>query len=153
MRNLLFEVFPKSIKIKWLNNYSFFVFEASEEATITKTKSLIKRFKNSVPCLFVWFLLIACNTIYYATVWPSLVTVIGMYHDGYLSFGIVLAIKIYLLIAITVNLFLSTFSDPGQLPRSTSMCDELVPSTQAEKSLIVVNVYNQSVELKWCSVC
>ena len=122
------------------------------ETTKNRTKSIIKRFKNSVPCLFVWFLLVTCDVIYYAIVWPSLVSVIGLYNQGYLSFGILLAIKIYLLLSITMNLCLSTFSDPGFLPQQQGSSELSNSVVARDKGFIVINVFNQKVQLKWCSV-
>lgn len=134
------------------------------------TKTVIKRLQNSTPCIFVWFVLISCNAVYYSIVWPKLVYLADVTTRSHsssttVSMAILLAVHVYLLLAILVNLVLSTFSDPGFLPQSKSTC-ELAASTlkppssptykqtsiSVEPSFVVVNVFSQTVELKWCSV-
>lgn len=106
-----------------------------------------------MPCLFVWFLLISLNVVYYATVWPKLVQLARLYDSAYLSFGFILAVKICLLVAILVNFSISTWRDPGRMPQSKSNSEQIWEVHKEQPNeMIVVNVCNQNVELKWCSV-
>lgn len=115
-------------------------------------KALLKRAQNSAPSMFVWFTLIACDAVYFSCVWPQLVYLVNTstrpsQGNCTASMAILLAVHVYFLLAIVVNLCLSTCSDPGRLPPTVT------PTTvEPDSSYVVVNVLNQLVELKWCAV-
>ena len=97
-----------------------------------------------VPCICLWFLLIAISAIYFGLVWPRFVELF----NSTLYWLIILIVKLYLMANLIVNFLLSMFRNPGRLPMPPSTKTEAVP----HKNVMIVYIKSEPVELKWCTV-
>ena len=107
-------------------------------------------FKDMIPCLIAWFILISFTAVYYVLVFPRLIVIIEN-GSNYKYWIILLVVKIYLFINIVINYLISMFRDPGRLPKNTSK-DETFLYDLHNQSSYDVYVKEDSAEVKWCKV-
>jgi hypothetical protein len=98
-------------------------------------------FKDYIPCLCLWFLLVVISGIYFGLVWPRFIEIFSA--NSY--WIIFLVFKFFFLFNLVVNFLLSIFKDPGRLPRTND-------KQNTNKNELIVFVKGESVELKWCTV-
>ena len=101
-------------------------------------------FKDFIPCLCLWFLLLSVTGIYFGLVWPRLIDIFNV--NSY--WIIFLVFKCFFLFNLVVNFLLSIFKDPGRLPMNKN--NHL--NVNSNKSELIAYVKGEAVELKWCTV-